>query len=130
MISGESFVTETAFSHVSRVGLMMQARARGFDVVLYAIAMDEPRRLLARIDQAVREGGYRLPAHKVLDRYARCLDNMRQAVVLADLALVLDSGDAPMTGPRLVATVNPHQLYLHTVVRPRWVDRILGFAED
>ena len=129
LAQGISFVTETAFSHRSRVALVAQARALGFEVVLYAMALDEPRRLLQRVSQRVREGGHTVPTHKVLERYARCLDNLRQAVFIVDLAFMIDSADAHEGGPRLVASVVARQMQLHTVLRPRWVEKVLGFAE-
>lgn len=126
---GRSFVTETAFSHVSRVALVTQARTLGFEVVLYAMGLDEPRRLLQRVSQRVREGGHGVPSHKVLERYARCLYLLRQAVALADLALLIDACEANDGGPRLVASVAGGQMHLHSVLRPRWIDKVLGFAE-
>jgi predicted ABC-type ATPase len=126
---GQSFVTETAFSHPSRVALLAQARTLGFEVVLYAMGLDEPRRLLHRVSQRVREGGHPVASHKVLERYPRCLDNLRQAVFLADLAFLIDACEAHDGGPRLVASVMARQMQLHTVLRPRWVEKVLGFAE-
>lgn len=126
---GRSFVTETVLSHPSRVALLAQARTLGFEVVLYGMAIDEPRRLLQRVSQRVREGGHAVPSHKVLERYPRCLDNLRHAVFLADLALLIDAVDAHEGGPRLVASVTARQMQLHTVLRPRWVEKVLGFAE-
>lgn len=126
---GTSFVTETAFSHPSRLALIAQARTQGFEVVLYAMGLDEPRRLLQRVSQRVREGGHAVPSHKVLERYPRCLDHLRHAIFLADLALLIDAVDAHEGGPRLVASVTARQVQLHTVLRPRWVEKMLGFAE-
>ncbi|MBI2769179.1 MAG: zeta toxin family protein [Burkholderiales bacterium] len=126
---GRSFVTETAFSHASRVALLVQARTLGFEVVLYALGLDEPRRLLQRVSQRAREGGHAVPSHKVLERYARCLYHLRQAVVLADLALLIDACEAREGGPRLVASVTAGQMHLHSALRPRWIDKVLGFAE-
>jgi predicted ABC-type ATPase len=126
---GSSFVTETAFSHPSRVALVAQARALGFEVVLYAIALDEPRRLLQRVSQRVREGGHPVPSHKILERYPRCLENFRHAVFMADLALLIDAADAHEGGPCLIASVVAHHMHLHTALRPRWVEKVLGFAE-
>jgi predicted ABC-type ATPase len=126
---GQSFATETAFSHPSRVALMAQARTLGFEVVLYAMGLDEPRRLLQRVSQRVREGGHTVPSHKVLERYLRCMDNLRQAIFLADLAFLIDAADAQDGGPRLIASVIARQMQLHTVLRPRWVEKVLGFAE-
>ena len=126
---GQSFITETAFSHPSRVALIAQARSMGFEVVLYALALDEPRLLLRRVNQGAREGGEAVPSHKVLERFARCLHQLRQAVFLVDLVFLFDAVDAHEGGPRLVATLAGGQMTLHTVLRPRWVEKVLGFAE-
>jgi predicted ABC-type ATPase len=126
---GHSFITETAFSHSSRVALIAQARSMGFEVVLYALALDEPRLLLRRVSQGAREGGDTVPSHKVLERFARCLYHLRQAVFTVDLVFLLDAADAHEGGPRLIATLAGGQMTLHTVLRPRWVEKVLGFAE-
>jgi predicted ABC-type ATPase len=124
-----SFVAETGFSHPSRVALLGQARTMGFEVVLYVLAVDEPRKLLQRVSQRVREGGHGVPSHKVLERYPRTLEYLRHAVFLSDLALLMDAADVQDGGPRLIASVMARQMNLHTVHRPRWVEKVLGFAE-
>jgi predicted ABC-type ATPase len=126
---GQSFVTETAFSHSSRVALIAQARSLGFEVVLYALALDEPRLLLRRVSQGAREGGEAVPSHKVLERFARCLHHLRQAVFMVDLVFLFDAADVQEGGPRLIATLAAGHMTLHTVLRPRWVEKVLGFAE-
>ncbi|MES3003484.1 MAG: AAA family ATPase [Pseudomonadota bacterium] len=126
---GQSFVTETTFSHPSRLALIAQARSMGFDVVLYALGLDEPRVLLNRVNQRVREGGHPVPSHKVLERYARCMENFRQAVYFADVAFLIDASDAREGGPQLIASVSARQMYMHAPTRPRWVDRALGISE-
>lgn len=127
--AGQSFVTESVFSHASRLAMITHARSLGYEVVLYALAADDPRRLLQRVTQRVREGGHAVPSHKVLERYPRCIENFRRAVRLVDLALLLDASDAADGGPRLIASIITGQIRLHGVLRPRWVDKVLGFAE-
>jgi predicted ABC-type ATPase len=126
---GQSFASETTFSHPSRVALIAQARSMGFEVVLYVLALDEPRRLLQRVSKRTRDGGPPIPSHKVLERYARCLYNLRQAVFMADLAFLFDAVDTQAGGPRLIASLAAGQMQLLTVPRPRWVEKMLGFSE-
>ena len=38
--------------------------------------------------------------------------------------------DAAQGGPRLIATIAAGQMQLHAVLRPRWVEKVLGFAEN
>jgi predicted ABC-type ATPase len=111
------------------VALITHARSLGYEVVLYGLAVDEPRHLIQRVTQRVREGGHAVPTHKILERYPRCLDNLRRAVRLVDLALLLDGCDVSEGGPRLIASVVTGSVRLQSVHRPRWVDKVLGFAE-
>lgn len=129
LLAGKSFAAETVLGDASPLALMERARALGYEVVLYALALDEPRALLHRISQRVREGGLAIPSNEVLERYPRALENFRRAIRIADLSLLLDAVDAAVGGPRLVASVVQGRMHLHTALRPRWVDRVLGFAE-
>ncbi len=125
----EGFVTETVFSHPSKLELLAQARAIGFATVLYVVCVDEPRVLLARVRQRVLEGGHDVPPHKVITRYPRTLALLQEAVALAELSLLFDGGDIEHGGPALVASIAASRMKLHTAFRPRWAEKVLGFAE-
>jgi predicted ABC-type ATPase len=123
-----SFVAETAFDRVSDLDWVTEARRHGFQVVLYALGLDEPARLHARLASAPHDPGDR-PAPQQNEDEAPDADPLRKAVFLADLSFLFDAVDASHDGPRLVASVAGGRMQLHTLVRPRWVDRTLGFAE-
>jgi len=91
--AGQSFVSETVFSHDSKLALIEQAQAYGFFVMLLVVALDQPRRLLARVAQRVAEGGHDVPADRILARYPRTLALLAHAVRLADAAILYDSHD-------------------------------------
>ena len=91
--TGLSFVSETVFSHASKLTLIEEAQAQGFFVMLLVVALDQPQRLLARVAQRVAEGGHPVPADRILGRYPRTLANLTQAVRLADAAVLYDSHD-------------------------------------
>ena len=57
------FVSETVFSHESTPGLIGHAQSLGYQVALYAVCLDDPQRLLARVSQWVREDGHTVPAN-------------------------------------------------------------------
>jgi predicted ABC-type ATPase len=129
LTQGEAFVTETVFSHPSKLELLAQARASGFATALYVVCVDEPRLLLGRVRQRVQEGGHDVPPHKIITRYPRTLALLPDAVALADLSLLFDGSDIEHGGPALVASIAAGRMQLHTVLRPRWVEKLLGFAE-
>ena len=124
----QSFVSETVFSHPSKLQLLAEAKARGFEVVLYVVCLDEPRRLLARVQQRVHEGGHSVPANKVLERYPRTVENLRQAVQQVPLAMLFDATDTEIGGPHLVASVVGGQVRQHGPWLPAWAQRVLGMT--
>lgn len=129
LAQGESFVTETVFSHPSKLDLLAQAQAHGFAAALYVVCVDEPRLLLERVRQRVQEGGHDVPAHKVITRYPRTLALLHEALALAELSLLFDGTDVGHGGPVLVASIAAGRMNLHTALRPRWADKLLGFSE-
>lgn len=66
--AGTPFVSETVFSHESKLALIADAQAQGFFVMLLVVALDQPERLLERVAQRVAERAPHahpgaLPAH-------------------------------------------------------------------
>lgn len=127
--SGTSFVSETVFSHPSKISLIRQAQAVGFVVVLLVVCMDQPERLLLRVRQRVSEGGHDVPDQRILDRYPRTLANLRQAVRQANMAMLCDNpgeiGER-FTGPKRIAICRgANTRILHTPL-PQWAQQVLG----
>lgn len=126
---GRSFAAASAFADSSGVDLLLRAHSKGFERVLYVACVDDPRLLQLRVRQRAAEGGRSTPAHEVLTRYARTLALLQEALPLADLSLLFDAADVEGGGPALVASFAAGRLHLHTPLRPRWADKLLGFAE-
>ena len=89
--AGQSFVSETVFSHESKLALIEEAQKLGFFVMLMVVCLDDPQRLLARVAGRVTEGGHAVPPERILARYPRTLANLAVAVRLADVAILYDS---------------------------------------
>ena len=130
LMESEPFVTETVFSHPSKLELVARARGQGFSTVLYVVCVDDPRLLQTRVRQRVQEGGHDVPPHKIITRYPRTLALLQEAVTLADLSLLFDGSDVDSGGPALMASTAGGRMKLHTALRPRWVEKVLGFAES
>lgn len=126
LASGRSFVTETVFSHPSKLDLMHRAKAASFEVVLYIVCIDEPLRLLQRVRQRVREGGHDVPPHKILERYPRTLAQLAQAIRLANLSMLFHGRDIEEGGPLLVASVAAGHTSRHVTQLPAWADTMLA----
>jgi predicted ABC-type ATPase len=120
------FVSETVFSHESKLALISQAQALGYRVALYVVSVDDPARLLARVSQRVREGGHGVPAERILQRYPRTMANLRLAVRQADLAFVYDAVEAEHGAHALVAICEKEQTTLLQEPIPAWAAAMLA----
>jgi predicted ABC-type ATPase len=99
---GESFITETVFSHHSKVALVTQAVALGYLVNLHVMLV--PADLaVARVAERVRRGGHQVPEEKIRERYARLLRLVVEARALADRSTFYDNSRASKPF-RIVAT--------------------------
>ncbi len=123
---GTSFISETVFSHPSKLDLIGTAQKRGFSVVLYVVCVDEPRLLLQRVRRRVGEGGHHVPPHKILERYPRTLSHLAQAVKLANMSMLFDAQEVSIGGPRLLAVCSGADVELHASPLPRWAADMLG----
>jgi predicted ABC-type ATPase len=125
---GESFVSETVFSHASKLALIDEAVAHGYVLALYVVALDDPQRLLERVKRRVREGGHDVPPERILARYPRTLANLAKAAGLATVAYLYESRELDEGGPYMVAMRNGENVTAFTEPLPRWAQQVLGAA--
>jgi predicted ABC-type ATPase len=123
--SKTSFVSETVFSHESKIELIERAKRAGYQIVLYIVAVDNPETLVQRVSKRVREGGHDVPTEKILSRYPRTLTNLAKALPLTDVAYLYDSQDVKDGGLQHVATCSKGILIDGVESFPVWVRTIL-----
>lgn len=88
-----SFITETVFSHPSKVGLVEHASAAGYLVHLHVVLI--PLEVTARrVRERVNRGGHDVPDHKIHERYDRLWPLVVQALPFADVATFYDNSTA------------------------------------
>lgn len=86
-----SFVSETVFSHPSKLTLIETALAAGYRVVLYHINVRHPGMSVARVAARVVMGGHPVPENKIRERYDRNQTLIRKAATLATVNHVYDN---------------------------------------
>jgi len=123
--AGHSFVSETVFSHASKLALIQEAQTKGFFVMLLVVALDQPERLLERVAQRVLEGGHPVPPERILARYPRTLAHLTQAVRLADAAILYDSAEVTPGTHTAVATCKGDWTQELVQPMPEWARRVL-----
>lgn len=88
-----SFITETVFSHVSKVDLVADLVALGYLVHLHVILVP-PTLPVARVALRVQQGGHDVPTDKIRARYERLWPLVAAARKLADRTTVYDNTSA------------------------------------
>lgn len=115
--AGASFITETVFSHPSKVQLVADASGAGYLVHLHVIIV--PVELtVQRVRERVRRGGHDVPEQKIRNRYERLWEHISSAIKIADVTEVFDNSRA-LTPFRLCATYQNGTI-IGTPGWPKW----------
>lgn len=93
MAEGKSFVTESVFSHPSKIELIRDAKSQGYQVVMYHVCLSDADLAIARVVEREKEGGHDVPEEKIRERFIRNRAIIREAVLLADLAEIHDNSN-------------------------------------
>lgn len=117
-----SFVTETVFSHESKIDLIRAATGAGFLVTLHVVLVPEGL-AVARVANWVENGGHVVPEDKVRARYRRLWPLVAAAVKLADEATVYDNSLA--SEPFRIVASFERGVPLSTPMWPRWTPKAL-----
>lgn len=88
-----SFITETVFSHPSKVDLVRQGVAAGYVVTLHVV-MIPVEVAVQRVDHRVGRGGHSVPPGKIRDRYGRLWPLVADARDLAGRTIFYDNSRA------------------------------------
>jgi predicted ABC-type ATPase len=119
-----SFVTESTFSHPSKLDLLQQARAAGFIVMVFHVGVAAADLSVRRVALRVTEGGHDVPEDKIRDRFVRNKTLIRQAVLQADLGLVYDNSQLNRK-PALLFSFQRGQLSQRVATTP-WAFKLYG----
>jgi predicted ABC-type ATPase len=124
--AGQPFVSETVFSHESKLALIQEAQHQGFFVMLLVVCLDDTKRLLKRVANRVREGGHNVPSERILARYPRSLANLTIAVRQADAAILYDSQAMEAGTHKAVAVCKGGRTEVLFNLLPKWAKLVLG----
>ena len=89
--SGQSFTFETVMSSPDKIAILEEAKRAGFRIYLYYVATDDPAINQTRVRSRVAAGGHDVPPDKIVDRYYRSLNLLRDAIRLSDRAYIFDN---------------------------------------
>jgi predicted ABC-type ATPase len=117
-----SFITETVFSHESKVEFLRAAAKEGYLITLHVVLVPEDL-AVARVASRVENDGHDVPEAKVRSRYARLWSLVVEAISLVDEAKVYDNSSA--STPFRVVTSFERGVAVATPHWPRWTPKEL-----
>ena len=125
LAKGKSFVTESTFSHRSKLQLVDDAKAAGFRVVIFHVNVRSPDLSVRRVEERYSEGGHPVPEDKVRERYERNPAFIRKAVLQSDWAYVYDNS-ALNEDPKLHVVFKVGQVIEASESMPGWARALYG----
>jgi predicted ABC-type ATPase len=115
------FTFETVMSHPSKLEFIRLAKSLGYRIYLYFISLEDPIMNVARVEARVRQGGHDVPTDKIVDRYARTMNLLLDAIKLVDRAYLFDNSS---THPILFATSQHDEISLVNLeYAPDWFQK-------
>jgi predicted ABC-type ATPase len=127
--SGRSFVTETVFSHPSKLEMLGAARKAGLRIVIFHLHLVSADLAVARVMARVEEGGHPVPENKIRERFVRNQQLIPAAVLMADKGAVFDASRLNQA-PRLLAKISAGQADWVTQDLPEWFERLYPELSD
>ncbi len=91
MARGVNFAFETVMSHPSKVELLKQAKELGYYVILFFVAVDDPRINVDRVAMRVAQGGHDVPIELIFSRYDRTMALLPDAMQASDRSVLFDN---------------------------------------
>jgi predicted ABC-type ATPase len=121
----QSFVAESTFSHPSKLDLLRQAKAAGYQLVIYHLNVDSPDLAVARVASREAHGGHPVPEDRIRGRYHRNQALIREAVHMAHRAFVIDNSLRGSKPRALIAFVNGKPQEVASGL-PTWAQTLYG----
>ncbi len=115
-----SFVSESTFSHPSKLDLITTAKQADFRVILYHVNVKTPELSIARVASRVVQGGHNVPEDKIRARYQRNQALIKQAVLGADVGFVYDNSALNQV-PELCLTLRHGRIVQRANALPNWL---------
>lgn len=121
----QDLVTESTFSHPSKLELIRDAKAAGYRLAVYHVNVDSADLAVSRVRGRQAHGGHPVAEDRIRGRYERNPALIRQAVHLADWAFVFDNSAVGARPRRIIAFANGRVLRVAPPL-PAWAQALYG----
>ena len=90
----KNFCFETVLSSDRNLKLLQKARDKGYFVRCYYILTADPGINILRVKSRVKAGGHDVPTDKIISRYDRALDLVKEVVKVCDICHIYDNSES------------------------------------
>lgn len=91
----EDFTFETVLSSKYKLDILKKAKAEGYFIKCVFVLTVDPQINIARIESRVASGGHNVDSSKVVDRYYKSLNNIKELLDICDIMHVYDNTESP-----------------------------------
>lgn len=89
----QDFCFETVLSTDRNLRLLKRAKDEGFFIRCYYILTADPQINIARVASRVSAGGHGVPEDKIISRYDKALELVRQLIPICDVCHIYDNSE-------------------------------------
>lgn len=122
--SSQSFTCETVMSFPDKVELLQHAQSRGYRTYLYYVATKDPAINISRVRHRTKMGGHSVPEDKIISRYQRSIDLLKEAIPFTNRAYIFDNSGYEHVW--LAEITDGHMIEMKTDQIPVWFKKALG----
>lgn len=87
------FCFETVMSTERNLKLLQKAKEKGYFIRCYYILTVDPMINVQRVKSRVKSGGHDVPEEKIISRYDRALDLVKEVVAVSDICHIYDNSE-------------------------------------
>lgn len=124
----KSFTFETVMSFPDKIEFLRMAQSRGYRTYLYYVATEDPAINISRVRYRVKMGGHPVPEDKIVSRYKRSLNLLKDAIPFTNRAYIFDNSTHEQIW--IAEITDGHLLDMKTDQVPEWFKKSLGSKFD
>lgn len=91
----EDFTFETVLSSVYKLNILKKAKKEGYFIKCVFVLTVDPKINIARIESRVAAGGHNVDSSKVIQRYYKSINNIKELLNICDIMHVYDNTESP-----------------------------------
>jgi len=122
-----SFTFETVMSSRDKVELLKIAQENGYRTYLYYIATQDPIINISRVKNRVKFGGHDVPKEKIINRYYKSLELLKEAIRYSNRAYIFDNSNIDKLWLAEITDSKDVELKNETI--PFWFEKYVLKAE-